>query len=159
MHAHACTHSHTHSYICICMHAHTYTYVHTSIHTCTHSHTYVHTCTHAHRHICTYIYTRMHIHAQCMHSHAHALTYTHSARNPWYLILHAQALRSWEDASIVRHGKLQANLLPASGASKGLEMGHHMDPPAATLAVHVRSLSKERRQFLKSKLIVSNQIN
>lgn len=67
--------------------------------------------------------------------------------------------RSWEDASTVRHGELQANLLPASGVSKGLEMGHHMDPPAATLAVHVRSLSKERRQFLKSKLIVSNQIN
>lgn len=89
----------------------------------------------------------------------HALTHTHSARNPWYLILHAQALRSWEDASTVRHGELQANLLPASGVSKGLEMGHHMDPPAATLAVHVRSLSKERRQFLKSKLIVSNQIN
>lgn len=153
-------HSQPHTLIHMHMHACTHTYEHTSIHTCTHTmHTYICTHTHRHTHICTYIYTHMHIHAQCMHSHAHALTHTHSARNPWYLILHAQALRSWEDASIVRHGKLQANLLPASGVSKGLEMGHHMDPPAATLAVHVRSLSKERRQFLKSKLIVSNQIN
>ena len=164
MHALTATHAHTYAYACMHTHIHicAHIYAHThDAHIHMHKHTYVRTSTHAqtYTHMYIHLYTHAHSHTMraftCIWTHAH----THSARNQWYLILHAQALRSWEDASISRHGKVQANLLPASGVSKGLEVGHHMGPPAATWAVHVQSLSKERWQFPKSKLIVSNQIN
>lgn len=40
--------------------------------------------------------------------------------------------------------KLKTSLSPASGVLKGLEMGYTVEPPAAPLAVHIWSLSKER---------------
>lgn len=112
------THRHTRSHMCACTQVQTYTHMHTHLHTHRkHTFTYTHSCLHMYMHSCTdihtYAHTPTHTHTEaCIHVLTHS--YTHSGQGPWCLALHALALRCGENASTVRHGKWQANTLPAS---------------------------------------------
>ena len=107
-HAHTCVHVLRYRHTHICTHIYTHT---ESIPLHTHTHAYICTCTHAQTY--THMHTHLHTHTEaCIHVLTHS--YTHSGQGPWCLALHALALRCGENASTVRHGKWQANTLPAS---------------------------------------------
>ena len=161
-------HVHTHTYICTCTQVQTYTHVHTHLHTHTqkvHLYTYTLKPTYAHalrhRHS-TYVHISIHPHTHteaCIHvlTHSYTHSYTHSGQGPWYLALHAPALRCEENASIVRHGKWRANLLPASGS--GVWRRAWRGAPCCRPGCGSWPLSNERWQFPQSKLVEPNQTN
>ena len=118
---HTCAHTSIDTHRCAYMSTHTQK-VH--LYTYTLKPTYAHALRHRHS---TYVHISIHPHTHteaCIHvlTHSYTHSYTHSGQGPWYLALHAPALRCEENASIVRHGKWRANLLPAS-ESGGLETG------------------------------------